>query len=103
MEKKTTKKKAVAKKAPTAKAEVKKAPAKKPVAKKAPAKNPVAKKAPAKKTSAKKAGKTKYTPEQIYSMIEQAAYFAAVSDGFQQDPAAYWLQAEAEVNAMIKG
>lgn len=86
------------------KAATKKAPAKKVVAKKKPpAKKAVSKKAPAKKKSAsKKKAKVKYTPEQIYSMIEQAAYFAAVNDGFQQGPATYWLQAEAEINAMVK-
>ena len=45
----------------------------------------------------------KYTPEQVYNMIEQAAYFAAVNDDFQKDPAEYWVQAESEINSMIKG
>jgi len=77
----------------------KKAPAKKKaVAKKAPAK-----KVPAKKKAAKKITKPKFTPEQVYSMIEQAAYFAALNDGFSQDPSLYWTQAEAQVNSMIKG
>ena len=98
--KKTTKK-APAKK----KAVAKKAPAKKAVAKKAPAKKKVAaKKAPAKKkTVAKKASKAKYTAEQVYSMIEQAAYFSAENDGFSKDSAEYWAQAETAIKAMIKG
>ena len=78
--------------------------AKKTTAKKAPAKKKaVAKKAPAKKVPAKKITKPKFTPEQVYSMIEQAAYFAALNDGFSQDPSHYWTQAEAQVNSMIKG
>jgi hypothetical protein len=104
--KKTSAKKAPAKKVEAKVAPAKKAPAKKAVAEKAtPAKStPVAKKVPAKKAPAKKAvAKTAYTSEQVYSMIEQAAYFAAVNDGFQRDPAAYWTQAEAEINAMVKG
>jgi len=71
----------------------KKAPAKKPVTKKV-----VKKKAPAKK----KVTKTKYTAEQVYSMIEQAAYFAAENDGFSKDPTSYWTAAEKSINAMIK-
>jgi hypothetical protein len=109
--KKTTKKapakKAAAKKAPVAK----KAAAKKaPVAKKAPAKKAAAKKAPAKKAAAKKApakkaaaDKVNYTAEQVYSMIEQAAYFAAENDGFSKGSSEYWAAAEASINAMIKG
>ncbi len=73
---------------------------KKAPAKKAPAKKAAAKKAPAKKAAAKK---VKYTAEQVYSMIEQAAYFAAENDGFSKDPASYWAQAEASINAMVKG
>ncbi len=77
---------------------VKKAPAKKVVAKKAPAKKAIVKKkAPAKK----KATKAKYTAEQVYAMIEQAAYFAAENDGFQQDPVTYWDQAATEINAIV--
>jgi len=88
------------KKKTTKKAPAKKAPAKKKaVAKKAPAK-----KAPAKKkTPAKKTKKAKYTAEQVYSMIEQAAYFTAENDGFSKDPGAYWAKAEAEINTMVKG
>ena len=78
----------------------------KAVAKKAPAKKAAAKKAPAKKTAAakKKApAKLKYTAEQIYSMIEQAAYFTAENDKFGKDPSEYWRQAEAAINKMVKG
>ncbi len=99
---KKTAKKAPAKKVEEAKAPVaKKAPAaaKAPVAKKAPAKKAAAKKAPAKKASAP----VQYTAEQVYSMIQQAAYFAAQNDGFQKDPSSYWAQAEAEINSMAKG
>jgi len=62
------------------------------------------KKAPAKKkAAAKKTKKAQYTAEQVYSMIEQAAYFTAENDGFSRDPAAYWAQAEAAIKSMIKG
>jgi hypothetical protein len=97
--KKAPAKKAAAKKAPAKKA-AKKAPAKKVAAKKAPAKTAAKKKAPAKKAAAKK---VKYTAEQVYSMIEQAAYFAAENDGFSKDPAEYWAHAEASIKTMVKG
>lgn len=61
-----------------------------------------AKKAPA-KTAAATSAKTKYTAEQVYSMIEQAAYFAALNDGFSKDAGTYWTQAEKEINAMVNG
>lgn len=99
--KKTAKKAPAKKTTPAKKAPVKKAPAKKAVVKKAPAKKTtVAKKAPAKK---KALIKVKYTAEQVYSMIEQAAYFAAENDGFAKDPAEYWAQAEASIKKMVKG
>ncbi len=83
----------------------KKAPAKKTTAaKKAPAKKAVAKKAPAKKkAAAKKPAKPNYTAEQVYSMIEQAAYFSAENDEFSRDSISYWTQAEAAISKMIKG
>ena len=89
----------------TKKTPAKKAPAKKTAVKKAPAKKKaVAKKAPAKKkAAAKKTKKAKYTAEQVYSMIEQAAYFTAENDGFSRDPSEYWAQAEAAINTMVKG
>lgn len=103
--KKAPAKKTAVKKAPAKKAAAKKAPAKKTAAKKAPAKKAATKKAPAKKAAAKKAParKVKYTAEQVYSMIEQAAYFAAENDGFSKDPAAYWTHAEASIKSMVKG
>lgn len=98
--KKTAAKKAPAKKAAAKTAPAKKeAPAKKAAVKKAPAKKAPAKKAPAKKAAAKK---VEYTAEQVYSMIEQAAYFAAENDGFSKDPATYWATAEASIKSMIK-
>jgi hypothetical protein len=99
--KKTAKK--TPKTAPAEKTAAKKAPAKKAAAKKAPAKKVVAKKAPAKKTAAKKPARIKYTAEQVYSMIEQAAYFAAENDSFSKAPSDYWARAEASVNIMLKG
>ncbi|MBN2164065.1 MAG: DUF2934 domain-containing protein [Pontiellaceae bacterium] len=98
--KKTAAKKAPAKKAPAKKVAEKKVPAEKVVEKKAPAKKAAAKKAPAKKKAAAK--KVSYTAEQVYSMIEQAAYFAAENDNFSKNPAEYWAQAEASIKAMVK-
>ena len=91
------KKKAATKKTPAKKAIVKKAPAKKKASIK---KTPAKKKVVAKKKISKK---TKYTAEQAYSMIEQAAYFAAENDGFSKDPCEYWSKAEAAIKKMIKG
>jgi hypothetical protein len=87
----------------TAKKTTKKTPAKKAAAKKAPAKKAVAKKAPPKKAAAKKLARIIYTAEQVYSMIEQAAYFAAENDGFSKEPSEYWARAEASVKTMVKG
>lgn len=80
------------------KAVAKKAPAKKAVAKKAPAKKAVAKKAPAKK-AAKKATKTVVTKEQFYSMVNEAAYFAAQNDGNKKSSTDYWMEAEAGISS----
>lgn len=52
------------------------------------------KKAPAKKSSAK------LSPEAVYKMIQDAAYFIAEKDGFTGDPHAYWTAAEAQISAM---
>ena len=95
------KKKAAAKKTPAKAAGSKKtATKKKTVGKKVAGKKaPTKKKAPA----VGKPAPVKYTAEQVYSMIEQAAYFAAENDGFSQDPSAYWAQAEASINSMING
>ncbi len=92
---KKTAKKAAAKKAPAETAE-KKAPAKKAAAKKAPAKKAAAKKAPAKKAAAKK---TVITKEQFYSMVNEAAYFAAQNDDNQKGATEYWMEAEAGISS----
>mgnify|MGYP003586257480 CR=1 FL=1 len=39
--------------------------------------------------------------EERYKMIEQAAYFQAEKAGFQGDPQAHWVAAEAEVDALL--
>ncbi len=72
---------------------------------KAPAKKKaVVKKPPTKKkAAAKKTKKVKYTAEQVYSMIEQAAYFTAENDGFSKNPSTYWAEAESAINTMVKG
>lgn len=99
---KTTEKKQVAKKT-TTKAVAKpstttvkktttttKAKEAKPVAAKAPAK------APAKVKSVKKIG-----AEQRYKMVEMAAYYIAERHGFEGNPSDFWIQAEAQIEAML--
>ena len=94
-----------------AKKTAKKAPAKTKVAKeivekKAPAKTAVAKKAAAKKAPAKKkavakkapAKKTVVTKEKFYSMVNEAAYFAAENDGNKKGATDYWMEAEAAIS-----
>ena len=82
----------------TAKKAVKKATKKatKKITKKA-AKKTVAKKAP----SRKKAAPVLITPEERMRMIEQAAYFRAEKAGFSGDPHQHWVDAEAEVDALL--
>ncbi len=87
-----------AKKTAAVKAPADQAAEKKPAARKAPAKKAPAEKAASTKSAAKK---SKYTAEQIYSMTEQAAYFAAENDGFKKAPIEYWTQAEASIKSMI--
>ncbi len=70
-------------------------------AEKKPVKAPVVKKVAVKKT-VKKAVK-KVTPEERQKMIEQAAYFRAEKLGWQVDPHANWVAAEAEVDAILAG
>lgn len=94
--KKTTAKK-VAKKAPAKKTAAKKAPAKKTAAKKAPAKKAAAKKAPAKKAAAAK--KEVITKEQFYSMVNEAAYFAAENDDNKKGATDYWMAANDAISA----
>ena len=82
------------------KAVAKKAPAKKKVAKKAPAKKAAAKKASAKKTAKKAAAKKKVvTKEKFYSMVNEAAYFAAQNDGNKKSSTDYWMEAEAGISS----
>jgi hypothetical protein len=87
--KKTTAKKAPAKKAPAKKkAAAKKAPAKKAATKKKAA----AKKTPAKKKAAPKA--MTLSPEERYQRVEFEAYLLAEKNGFAGDPSSYWIEAE---------
>lgn len=73
------------------------APAKIP-AQTAPAAAP-ATPAPA-KTPAKNASAV--TREERHRMIAEAAYYIALRKGFQSDPRANWLEAEAEIDARLK-
>lgn len=70
----------------------------------------VKKKSVAQKSTAKKpaprggsaAGRT-ITPEQRWHMISEAAYYRAEKRGFiGGDPAGDWIDAEAEIDAMLK-
>ncbi len=80
--------------------------AKKAVAKKAPAKKTVAKKAPAKKVAkkkvAKKAAKKTVTKEKFYSMVTEAAYFAAQNDSNKKGSTDYWMEAESAISKKFK-
>ena len=91
MLKKTEIRKAAAQKTPTQGSTAKEATATKTTNKTAATKN----------TPARKAPTAQFTAEQIYSMTEQAAYFAAHNDGFRKDSTAYWMQAEAEIHNML--
>ncbi|MFA5688433.1 MAG: DUF2934 domain-containing protein [Kiritimatiellales bacterium] len=59
-------------------------------AKKTVTKKNIAKKAPAKKTAAKRT----VSQDQFYTMICEAAYFAAQNDGNKKGAVEYWLEAE---------
>ena len=101
--KKTPAKKAVAPKAPAAKKVVEKAPevvkaAPKAVAEKAPEAVKAAPKAPAAPKAAPVAKKPDISPEQRYTLIQEAAYFIAERHGFNGDSAYFWSLAEAEIN-----
>jgi hypothetical protein len=100
--------------APKSTAAPKKSPATKPAAapkpatKAATAKKPAAEKpaAAAKKattTRTKKSAPAKLNPgpEELYRMIQTAAYFIAERNGFAGDSKEYWAQAEAQILSLI--
>jgi len=89
IKKKTTKKTAT-------KAPVKKTVAVKPAAAKPVAPKAAAKKAPAKKEAAKK---PVIAQDRFYSMVSEAAYFAAQNDGNKKGSTEYWMDAEAAVRS----
>jgi hypothetical protein len=64
------------------------------------AKPAAAKKAPAKKPAAAK--KHKPGPEELYRMIETAAYYIAERNGFAGDSQAYWAEAEVQISRILK-
>ncbi|MBU0679009.1 MAG: DUF2934 domain-containing protein [Verrucomicrobia bacterium] len=106
--KKTTAKKSTAKK--TVKTTVKKAaPKTSKVAagtkKKAPAAKSTVKKTTTKPSAkkAKPAAVRSVSPQERYRMIELAAYYIAEKNGFGNDNHAYWVQAEKEIDAQLKG
>jgi hypothetical protein len=106
---------AAQKAAPKSTAAPKKSPATKPAAAPKPAtkaaavKKPAAEKpaAAAKKattTRAKKPvapAKLKPGPEELYRMIQTAAYFIAERNGFAGNSKEYWAQAEAQILSLI--
>jgi len=103
---KTTAQKAAPKSAPAPK----KSPATKPAAapKAAAAKKPAdAKTAAPKKAAAPRAKKAaapatlKPGPEELYRMIQTAAYFIAERNGFSGDSKEYWAQAETQILSLI--
>lgn len=102
----STSKAAVAAKAPAKKAAAPKKTAAPAAAKVTASKSTAAAKsaAPKKSASAKKGnGHTTVSPEQRYRMICDAAYFRAERRGFVGgNPAQDWLEAEAEIDLMLK-
>jgi hypothetical protein len=64
------------------------------------AKPAAAKKAPAAKSAAPK--KLKPGPEELYRMVQTAAYFIAERNGFAGDSQAYWAEAEIQINSILK-
>lgn len=64
--------------------------------------------APKKAATAKSATKTaapkklKPGPEELYRMIQTAAYFIAERNGFAGDSKGYWAQAEAQITSILK-
>jgi hypothetical protein len=88
-----------AKAAPTAKIEITKLATAKPKV------TEVATAAVKKATSPKKiTTKTtrKVAPEEHYRMTEVAAYYIAERDGFAGNPSDYWIQAEVQINLLLK-
>jgi Protein of unknown function (DUF2934) len=63
--------------------------------KSAPKKVAATKKTPSKRAPAKKTAKT---PEELYKMVETAAYYLAMHDHFKAHPAHYWHLAEKQVH-----
>jgi len=50
----------------------------------------------------KPTGASELKPEELWRMVAEAAYFRAEQRGFQGgDPAADWLEAEAEIETML--
>jgi hypothetical protein len=43
------------------------------------------------------------TPEQRYRMIQEAAYYVAERKGFISNPAEDWAEAEAQIDAKLRG
>jgi hypothetical protein len=95
---KITEKKPVAKKTTASKVAAKPSATtvKKTTTTKAKTATPAGTKAPAKAKGVKKIG-----AEQRYKMVEMAAYYIAERNGFEGSPSDYWIQAEAQIEAML--
>lgn len=106
---KAASKKPASKATASAKPAVAKTAVKKPVAK-VVEKAPVAKIAPAAKKPAAAKPAVKKAPvamtvsdEQRYRMIAEAAYYRAESNHFKSDPVRDWIEAEADIAALLSG
>lgn len=93
------KKAPAAKPAKPAKASSSQTPSKAPAKKRAASAAAPAASAPASKKAASK--KSLYTPEQVYRMIEEEAYYIAERSGFQRNSQDCWVEAEAVVQTRI--
>jgi hypothetical protein len=65
----------------------------------------VPKPAAVKKFPRKTSGDTgaKVLPEQRLAMIREAAYYRALSSGFDGDPVEHWLAAERQIDQVLRG
>lgn len=96
---KTAAQKAAPKSAAPKKSTAKPAATPKPEAKAKPAAAP--KKAAATKAAAP-TKKLKPSNEELYHMIQTAAYFIAERNNFKGDSTQYWIEAEAQIKSLLK-
>jgi Holliday junction resolvase-like predicted endonuclease len=70
---------------------------------KASATNPVTSEVTTKKTPKPRAKKVvlEVSPQERYKMIQNAAYFIAKNNNFEDDPFTYWIEAESQIDKAI--